>query len=187
MELSQAGFLGLLAIVATARLLELRRSKENQRRLFMRGATPVAEPNYIWMVLLHSGWLAGAGIEVLVFDRPFVPWVGAPACLLFLAANVMRYWVIRTLSDHWNTQVVNSTGLGIIATGPYRWIRHPNYTAVFAEIAVLPLIHTAYVTAAVATLLHFPVLARRVRLEEGVLMSNEEYRRVMGNKPRFLP
>jgi len=187
MELSQAGFLGLLAIVATARLLELRRSKANQRSLLGKGATPVAEPNYIWMVLLHSGWLAGAGLEVLLADRPFVPWVGVPAFFFFVAANGMRYWAIKSLMYHWNTQVVDSTSLGVVASGPYRWMRHPNYMAVLVELAALPLIHTAYVTAAVTTSLHVPVMVRRIRLEEGVLMSSEEYRREMGNKPRFLP
>jgi methyltransferase len=187
MELSQTGFLALVAVAAAARLGELARSRTNQRRLLAKGASLAADPNYRWMVLLHSGWLAGMGLEVILAERPFLPWLGFPALFFFLAANGLRYWAIRSLSHHWNTQVVNSTGLGIIATGPYRWIRHPNYTAVFVELAALPLVHTAFMTAALATILHIPVLAQRIRSEEEVLMSSEEYRRVMGNKPRFLP
>ncbi len=187
MELSQAGFLGLLGTVALMRLLELRLSKTNQRRLAEKGAVAAAEPNYAWMVLLHCGWLAGAGVEVVLADRRFAPWVGVPAFCLFLAANGIRYWAITSLSAHWNTRVVDSTALGVVTSGPYRWMRHPNYTAVFVELAALPLIHSAYVTAAVTTLLHIPVMAGRIRLEESVLLSNEQYRKAMGSKPRFLP
>jgi len=187
MELSQAAFLGLLGVTAAGRLAELRRSKANQRRLLAQGATLEPEPNYRWMVALHAGWLAGAGAETVLADRPFLPLAGVPALLLFAAANGLRFWAKRTLAFHWNTQVVNSTGAGVVTGGPYRWIRHPNYLAVFVEVAALPLAHSAYVTAALATMLHIPVLARRIRLEEEVLMSSEEYRRRMGPKPRFLP
>jgi methyltransferase len=165
----------------------VRHSKTNQRSLVDQGAVLVAEPDYIWMVLLHSVWLAGAGLEVALAGRRFLPWLGITATLFFLAANGMRYWAIKSLSHHWNTQVVDSARLGVVTSGPYRWMRHPNYAAVVVELAALPLIHTAYVTAAVTTLLHIPVMARRIRLEESVLMSNEQYRKSMGSKPRFLP
>ena len=71
--------------------------------------------------------------------------------------------------------------------GPFRWVRHPNYVAVFVELLALPLIHAAYVTAAVGTAAHIIVLARRIALEERVLFGNATYQATMGDKPRFIP
>jgi methyltransferase len=139
------------------------------------------------MVLLHAGYLCAAPLEVHLLHRPFLPWLGFPALALLLAANAFRYWVIRTLAAHWNTRIVASAPLGVVTAGPYKWIRHPNYLAVFVEVAVLPLVHTAWITALVATVLHLPLLAWRVKTEEGMLMSNAVYQREMGGKPRFFP
>ena len=106
---------------------------------------------------------------------------------IFLAANIVRWWVIRTLGDHWNVQVMDSTSLGVITSGPFRFVRHPNYAAVFAEMIALPLIHTAWITALVGAIGHIAVLARRLSTEERVLFANPAYRAAMSNKPRFLP
>ena len=106
---------------------------------------------------------------------------------LFLAANAVRWWVIRTLGEHWNVQVMNSTGLGVITSGPFRYVRHPNYAAVFTEMLVLPLIHTAWITAIVGSAAHILVLSQRLVTEEKVLFSDAHYRDAMSGKPRFLP
>jgi methyltransferase len=95
--------------------------------------------------------------------------------------------VIRTLGDHWNVQVMNSLDLGVVTGGPFRVVRHPNYTAVFVELAALPLIHTAWITALVGSAAHAWVLSRRLAVEDAVLMSHPGYRAAMGGKPRFLP
>jgi methyltransferase len=83
--------------------------------------------------------------------------------------------------------VGSSPALGVVTGGPYRWIRHPNYVAVFAELAALPLVHGAWLTAAVGAALHVLVLRRRLALEEAVLAADPTYERLMGRKPRFLP
>jgi methyltransferase len=180
-------YIALVAAVALGRLVELRHSRRNRQRLAARGALIVADPAYPWMVLLHAGYLCGAPLEVYLLDRAFLPWLGLPALALFVSANALRFWVIRTLAVHWNASIVASHPLGVVTTGPYRWMRHPNYAAVFVEVAALPLIHTAWITALVAAVLHVPVLALRIRKEEGALMADPLYRREMGSKPRFLP
>jgi methyltransferase len=187
MELSAQLYLALLGVVGAGRLFELRLSKLNQRRMAERGARRVEEPGYPWMVALHASLLLGAAAEVAFLERPLIPWLGAAASTAWVLANVMRWWVIRTLALHWNVQVVASTPLGIVTGGPYRWVRHPNYTAVFVEMLALPLIHTAWATAAIGTLFHVWVLAARVTLEERVLSADPAYRAAMGAKPRFLP
>ncbi len=180
-------FLGLLLAVGALRLAELRISKRHQREMAARGATKVDEPKFRWMVLLHTAVLLGAAVEVVLLRRPFLLWLAAPMFAVFLAANAVRWWVIRSLGEHWNVQVVDSTRLGVVTSGPFRYVRHPNYAAVFAEMLALPLIHTAWITAAAGTIAHIGVLAQRLSTEERVLFANPDYRAAMSGKPRFLP
>jgi methyltransferase len=83
--------------------------------------------------------------------------------------------------------VVDSGSLGVITDGPFRWIRHPNYLGVFVELIALPLVHTAWITAAVATAANVFVLRNRLRVEERLLEAVPAYRATMAGKPRFLP
>src|SRR5260370_9732980 len=99
-----------------------------------RGGAKIDGPKRRWMVLLPTAVLLGAALEVVLLRRPFIPWLAAPMLAVFLAANAVRWWVIRTLGEHWNVQVLDSTRLGVITSGPFRYVRHPNYPAFFAEI-----------------------------------------------------
>jgi methyltransferase len=187
MELSRACYVGLVALVAALRFVELRISKRNQRQLVERGAKKAADPRFPAMVAVHTFVLAGAAAEVVFLGRPFILPLAFVMGVLFLAANAVRWWVIRTLGAHWNVQVMDSARLGVIARGPYRWVRHPNYSAVFVEMLALPLIHTAWITALAGTAAHAWVLRGRVAAEEKVLLADPEYRAAMGDKPRFVP
>ena len=180
-------YLALLVIVALLRLVELRISRRHQMDMVARGAAKVDEPRFRWMVALHTAVLIGAAVEVVFLKRPFLPLLAAIMFAVFLVANGVRWWVIRTLGEHWNVQVMDSTRLGVISSGPFRFVRHPNYAAVFAEMLALPLIHTAWITAVAGSLAHVVVLARRLSTEERVLFANPDYRAAMGGKPRFLP
>jgi methyltransferase len=180
-------YLGLLAVVGLGRLLEMRLSRRNQRALFARGFARQREPAFAAMVLLHTAILVGAAVEVVVARRPVYVALAIPALIAFVLANVLRWWVIRTMAGHWNVQIVNALPMGVVTHGPFRWVRHPNYVAVFVELLALPLVHTAYLTAAVGAAAHVVVLARRIALEEHMLFSDPAYRAVMGAKPRFFP
>jgi len=187
MDLSVYLFLALLLAVGLLRLVELRISKRHQKEMAARGAAKVNEPKFRWMVLLHTAVLLGAALEVVFLRRPFILWLAAPMFAIFLAANAVRWWVIRSLGEHWNVQVVDSTRLGVVTSGPFRYVRHPNYAAVFAEMLALPLIHTAWITAAAGAIVHIGVLAQRLSTEERVLFANPDYRAAMTGKSRFLP
>jgi methyltransferase len=187
MDITVVLYLVLLALVAALRLVELQISKRHQREMLGRGAAKVAEPRFRWMVLLHAAVLMGSAVEVVFLHRPFIPALAAVMLAIFLAANAVRWWVIRTLGQHWNVQVVDSTRLGVVTSGPFRFVRHPNYAAVFAEMLALPLVHTAWITAMVGTALHAVVLSQRLSTEERVLFANPDYRAAMADKPRFLP
>jgi len=187
MGVSVLAFLALLIAVAILRLLELRISRRHQQQLVLRGAAKIDEPKFRWMVALHTAVLIGAAVEVVTLRRPFIPALAAVMFALFLAANAVRWWVISTLGEHWNVQVMDSTRLGVITSGPFRFVRHPNYAAVFTEMLALPLIHTAWITALAGSLMHFVVLGQRLSTEERVLSANADYRAAMAGKPRFLP
>jgi methyltransferase len=187
LPLPTISFLALLLVVAALRIVELQISRRHQAQLVARGAPKVAEPRFRWMVLLHTAVLIGAALEVVFLKRPFYPLLAAIMFVIFLAANAVRWWVIRTLGQHWNVQVMDSTRLGVVSTGPFRFVRHPNYAAVFAEMLALPMIHTAWITAIAGSLAHIAVLAQRLGTEERVLLANPEYRVAMESKPRFIP
>jgi methyltransferase len=187
MALSVRAFLTLLAAVALLRCVELGISRRHQRALTARGVPKAHDPYFHWMVILHAGVLGGAAIEVWVLRRPLIPWLAIIMAVLCSLANILRWWVIRTLGAHWNVQVMDSVGLGVIDRGPFRLVRHPNYAAVFLELAALPLIHSAWLTALFGSIAHVWVLSRRLAVEEPVLLEHPEYRATMADKPRFVP
>jgi len=187
MGVSVIAFLGLLVAVAVLRIVELGISKRHQNQIVAGGGSKITDPKFRWMVLLHTSVLIGAAVEAVFFHRPFVPTLAAISFLLFLGANAIRWWVIRTLGEHWNVQVMDSTKLGVVTSGPFRYVRHPNYAAVFLEMFFLPLIHTAWITALAGSLAHAVVLSQRLSTEEKVLFADPAYRAAMSSKPRFVP
>jgi methyltransferase len=186
-DLSLLGFTALVLAVATIRVLELRVSRRRRQALAARGACPVEEPHFRAMVVLHTGILVGALVEAWLTRRLAPPTLATAALALVVASNLLRWWVIATLGPHWNVRIMDSTPLGVVTGGPFRWIRHPNYLAVFVELLALPLVHAAYVTALAGGAAHLWVLWHRIRTEEAVLLADPRYRTTMGHKPRFLP
>lgn len=178
---------GIVLAVVVQRLAELRVSVRHRRVFAQEGVREVSDPVFGWMVLAHALLLVGVLIEPWLLDRPFLPWLGWPALALLVVVQAVRIWVIKTLGRHWNVRIIASCDAGIVADGPYRWVRHPNYLVVAAESLLLPMFHGAWLTLLVVQVLHVPVLWRRIRAEEGYLMSVPEYRQRMGGKPRFFP
>src|SRR6184192_1516792 len=130
-------YLALLVAVGLGRLGEMSISRRHQRALAARGLGREREPGFPLMVALHTGVLGAAAIEVVALGRPLVPALAIPATIAFVLANGLRWWVIRAMAGHWNVQVVNSLSLGVVTSGPFRWVRHPNYVAVFVELLSL--------------------------------------------------
>jgi methyltransferase len=187
MELSVIAFLALLLASAALRFFELGISKRHRAELAGRGAQRVPDPGFPWMVALHTAVLAGAAAEVVFLHRPWIAGLGCPMFALFVLCNALRWWVMRTLGVRWSVNVVDPSPVGIVSAGPFRFVRHPNYTAVWLEMLALPLIHTAWITALAGSIAHIFLLRQRVRLEDGVLLANPAYRATMGNKARFVP
>lgn len=171
---------------AALRLVELWFSTRHQSSLLAEGATKVQEPLYPLMVSVHGGLLIGSILEVTLFARPFLLWLGGPMLALLALCVVGRIWVWSSLGEQWNVQIVTSSR-PIVESGPYRYVRHPNYTIVIVEMFALPLVHSAYVTALLCSLVNAVVLRERIRQEEAALFIRPGYQTKMAHKPRFLP
>ena len=159
----------LIAVVAIQRLWELGVSKRHQRALKARGAIELGAGHYPWMVALHTTFLLSCVAEVWFLDRPLRPLVAAVAMLVLGAALTLRWWTLTTLGDRWTTRVMVVPGEDLVTTGPYRWLRHPNYLAVVMEIAAIPMVHLAWLTATVFSLANLVLLSKRIRVEERAL------------------
>lgn len=160
-------YVGLVLLVAAERVAELVVSLRNARWSFERGGVESGRGHYPFMVALHTLLLAACLVEAA--HRTFVPWLGWTMLAVVLLAQGLRWWCITVLGHQWNTRVIVVPGLKLVAGGPYRWLRHPNYVAVVAEGIALPLVHTAWLTALIFTVLNIPLLTVRIRAEEAAL------------------
>ena len=157
----------LIAAVAVERIAELVVSQRNLSWSRARGGVEFGVRHYPAMVALHTGLLVGCLLEA--FHRPFVPGLGWPMLAVVLAAQGLRWWCIATLGHQWNTRVVIVPDATRVTGGPYRFFSHPNYVAVVVEGIALPLVHTAWVTAVVFTLLNAVMLRTRIGVENAAL------------------
>jgi methyltransferase len=149
-------FTVLVLATGIERLYELRVSLRHARIAFERGGIEFGQGHFPWMVALHTGLLFGAVAEVWLLDRPFMPVLGWIMVVLVIASQAGRYWVIWALGWQWNTRVIVVPGAERVTRGPYRfpWLRHPNYWIVAIEGIALPLVHSAWITAIVFTILN---------------------------------
>jgi methyltransferase len=161
----------LVAAVALERVAELMVSRRNAAWSLQRGGVEYGARHYPAMVVLHTALLAACLLEVLAAGRPFVPALGWPMLLVVVASQGLRWWCITTLGHQWNTRVIVVPGLRLVARGPYRRLRHPNYVAVVAEGVALPLVHSAWVTAVCFTALNAVLLRVRISTENAALDS----------------
>ncbi len=165
----EVAFTLLVAAVALERVAELVVSQRNAAWSLARGGVESGRGHYPFMVVLHTGLLVGALVEVWV-RRPDPPAALAWSMLaLVVVSQALRWWCIRTLGRQWNTRVIVVPGAPRVTGGPYRWLPHPNYVAVVLEGLALPLVGGAWVTALVFTVLDAGLLATRIRAEDAAL------------------
>jgi methyltransferase len=180
-------FTALAAAVAVQRALETRVSRRNAERMLAAGGREHARGQFLTMFVLHTAWLIGMVIEVWMFDRAPVLPVTALGLLALVAGQVLRLLAIRTLGPRWSARVITVPGAAPVTGGIYRYLRHPNYVGVALEIAGLPLVHMAWVTAVAATAANALVMAVRIPAEEKALGQDNAYGASFEGRPRFLP
>lgn len=185
MVTSQSLYLILLGCVALERIVELLLSRRNAARAFARGGIEVGRGDFRIMASVHSLFLVACAAEVFGLDRRFPGWIGWVALCLAFLSQALRYWAISTLGDRWNVRIVLVPGDAPITSGPYRYLRHPNYLAVGIEFLAIPLVHGAFFTAALFSLANVALLRTRIRTEEEAL--GEPYQAHFADRPRFFP
>ncbi|RUM07252.1 isoprenylcysteine carboxyl methyltransferase family protein [Rhizobium chutanense] len=157
--------IALLTFVTLQRLGELLLARRNTAALLARGAREVAPEHYPAMVALHAGWLIG--LWLLAPGRPVeLLWFG-----VFLGLQALRLWVLATLKERWTTRIIILPGAPLVRSGPYRFLRHPNYAIVVGEIAALPLAFGLPFYAIGFSLLNACVLHIRMKAENAALES----------------
>ena len=166
---SRMVFTLLVIVIAIQRVWELGVSTRHLRVLKARGAIEVGTAHYPWMVALHTAFLFSCVTEVWLLDRPWRPVIAGFTVIILGGALALRWWTLATLGDRWTTRVLVVPGEELVSSGPYRWLRHPNYLVVVMEIAAIPMIHCAWLTAAVFTVANLVLLRERIRVEEGAL------------------
>ncbi len=153
----------ILALVTLQRLGELMLARRNTARLLAEGAHEVAPGHYPLIVGLHAGWLAGLWYLARDADVNLV-WLA-----LFAVLQGLRVWVIATLGPRWTTRIIVLPGAPLVTGGPYRFVSHPNYIIVAAEILVLPLVFGLLEYGILFSLFNAAVLWVRIRAEESAL------------------
>jgi methyltransferase len=159
----------LILAIGVERLAELIVSRRHARWAFANGGKEFGRNHYPAMVAVHSALLFGCAVEVWALHRPFIPWLGWPMLVLVALSQALRWWCVGTLGHRWNTRVIVVPQAPLIRRGPYRWLHHPNYLAVVVEGVALPLVHTAWLTAAIFTLANALLLTARIRVENAAL------------------
>ena len=157
--------IAILAFVTLQRLVELPLAAANTKRLLASGGREVAAKHYPLIVAVHATWLIALWWTAI--GRP----INVAFLLLFVLIEAGRVWVLRTLGPRWTTRIIIVPGEKLVASGPYRFVDHPNYLVVIAEIAVLPLVFGLWQIAVVFSLLNAAVLAIRIRAENEALAS----------------
>jgi methyltransferase len=155
--------------VAAQRLVELRRSSRNERRMRDAGAVEHGAGHYPVMVMLHAGWLLATLVEVHRAPAAVGRAGRTGALATFAAAQALRWWAIRSLGERWTTRVLVVPGAELVRAGPYRIVDHPNYIAVAGEIAAFPAALGAPRTAAAFSAANAFLLAHRIRIESAAL------------------
>jgi methyltransferase len=149
----------IMIFVTLQRISELVIAQINTRALMAGGAVEFGRSHYPVMVLMHASWLA-----VLWGTVGGAP-VNLPLLAVFGVLQAMRIWVLATLGRRWTTRIIVPQNEPVIVSGPFRFVRHPNYFVVIAEIAVLPLIFGLVWVAVLFSALNAAMLWVRIRAE----------------------
>lgn len=182
---SAAIYLGLLVLLGCERGAELVVSRRNVRRALAVGGVETGRRAYALMVAVHALFPLACAAEVLLLSRPFPGVPGFAALAVALGAQALRWWAVATLGERWSARVIVVPGAAPVTGGPYRFLRHPNYLAVVLEMAAVPLVHGAWLTALAFSALNAALLSVRIPAEERAL--GTEYAEAFEGRRRLVP
>jgi methyltransferase len=159
----------ILALVALQRLGELVLSRRNTRRLLAQGGREVGAGHYPAMIALHASWLVAIAATTPLHRQP--DWL---LIAVFAAMQLTRLWIVAALGTWWTTRVITVDAAPLVRTGPFRFLRHPNYWVVAVEVAVLPLAFGNWPVALIWSALNGLMLMHRIRIEDAALAPRAE-------------
>lgn len=171
---SQILFFILLFLLAVQRILELRLSTRNTANALRQGAREVAARQVPWMTALHTLWFFAIVIEVY-FGAAFHWITFSCGFFLLVCGQILRYHAITTLKERWSVRII-AWPAPPVAGGLYKWIKHPNYLGVCLELVGVPLLHGAFATAIVFSILNGCFLFFRIRAEEKAVYGQDNGR-----------
>ena len=187
--MSAGRYAAVLIAFAAQRGFELVYSARNERAIRRRQPTApqAGESIFKWIALVNAGLFTLPALERWLRRRPAPPLVSGLGWVAAVSGVALRLSVLLSLRSSWNVHAVVPDNLRVVDRGPYRFIRHPNYVALFLEFLGLPLIGGAYVSAVGLGLANAALLRQRIVEEDALLMAIPAYRERMGEKPAFLP
>jgi methyltransferase len=159
-------FIIFILFLIFQRLAELYVSSKNEKWLLRNGAVEYGKEHYPFIVAMHTLFIISVIAEYIWRDHTIVSY---PLIILFFVLIVIKAIVISTLGHYWNTKIYKVPGTRPVATGIYKYIKHPNYIIVICEIAIIPLAFGLYYTAIVFTILNAIMLTVRIKKENEVL------------------
>ena len=159
-------FVPFISFIIVLRLVELAYASRNEKRLRALGAVEYGKGHYPFMILLHTSFFCSLIIEYILKDYP--GYFASLIAIYFILLG-FKVWVIASLGAYWNTKILRVPNAPLVASGPYKFLKHPNYVVVVFEIALIPLAFHLYVTAILFSILNAIMLYVRIREENRAL------------------
>ena len=159
-------FTVFICFLILLRLGELLLARRNERWLLRHGAVEYGKKHYRYIVILHVLFFISLITEYIFTSTGYY---SIPLLVLYFLLLAFKAWAIFSLGKCWNTKIFRIPGYPLVKKGPYRFMKHPNYVVVVAEIAIIPLIFHLYITAIVFSILNALMLRVRIREENKVL------------------
>lgn len=159
-------FIFFISFIILLRTSELLMSQKNEKWLLKNGAVEYGKEHYLFIVMLHTLFIVALIFEYLIkqplsYNLLFI--------ILYFLLISFKVWIILSLGKFWNTKIYHISNMPLIKKGPYKYLKHPNYLIVAAEIVVIPLAFNLYYTAITFTLLNMFMLIVRIKEENKVL------------------
>ncbi len=151
-------------LVLVQRGLEELYSRRNTQALIAEGALEAGRSYYPVVAVTHLAWIAS--IFLLIPANAPVVW---PLLVLYLALQIVRYWVIGTLGRYWTHRIITLAEAPVVRAGPYRWLKHPNYAVTLAETLLLPSVFGAFALGVIMTAVWAAVIRYKIELEDAAL------------------
>jgi protein-S-isoprenylcysteine O-methyltransferase Ste14 len=161
-------------------------------RRYGRGPSSAQDAGTLRMIRRGGEWSG-----LVAFAAAFLPWLSMPrprvalvvGLTMLLAGGLLRRLCFRTLGRYFTGAVIVEANQPVIDQGPYRWVRHPSYTAGVVMLTGIGVALGSWISAGVLLLMTAFVYTRRVQAEETALLSTigEPYRTYMARTKRFVP